>query len=100
MPNENCLEGMQCPICDSEGPFKIACTTWLTVHDDGTDDPDGDIEWDDSSGCFCLTYDCSFHGRVEQLRDKRCIMCDEPRVNGTRGLCQACWDKENPDDNS
>ena len=69
MPNDNCLKGMQCPFCDSEGPFKIAARAWFTVHDDGTDVDYEDVEWDDSSGCLCLTYDCNFCGFVKQFRE-------------------------------
>jgi hypothetical protein len=52
-PNNNCLEGMQCPHCKSYGPFRIdACITVL-VHDDGTEDEGGDYEWHKDSRCIC-----------------------------------------------
>ena len=58
MGNENCLEGFKCPACGWEDDFKIECTVWLRVTDDGTDTDDlGDVEWDDLSLCKCLNCD-------------------------------------------
>jgi hypothetical protein len=38
--NDNVLEGIQCPHCDSQGPFVMAIRSWgyATVDDDGFDD--------------------------------------------------------------
>ena len=38
--NENVLEGIQCPHCNSQGPFVMFLRTWgyATVSDDGYDD--------------------------------------------------------------
>jgi len=62
MTNENCLLGMACPECKSEGPFQIECKATFTVYDDGTgleyDGPD----WGDDSFCSCIY--CTFVGRV------------------------------------
>lgn len=52
MPNENCLKGLRCPYCGSEGPFRIACQAVVLVFDDGTDETDS-VEWDDDSACTC-----------------------------------------------
>lgn len=35
MANTNCLAGMKCPRCNSEGPFKIAVSIMAMVHDSG-----------------------------------------------------------------
>jgi hypothetical protein len=59
--NNNCLEGMGCPNCGSEGPFKIEAVSTFTVSDDGTEDH-GDVEWDDES--FCQCEDCDHKGTV------------------------------------
>jgi len=50
--NTNCLAGMRCPTCKSEGPFRITGTASFLVSDDGTDEG-SDIEWDGSSICAC-----------------------------------------------
>lgn len=62
--NENCLEGMQCPSCGSEGPFKIVAETCATVFDDGVDSSE-DFEWDDASPCTCKA--CDHEGTVESF---------------------------------
>lgn len=51
-PNTNCLDGMQCPSCNSFGPFRIQAQVVLIVHDDGTE-VSGDTEWDDFAHCVC-----------------------------------------------
>jgi hypothetical protein len=33
MPNDNCLEGVSCPECGSEGPFWIHGGAFFLVHD-------------------------------------------------------------------
>lgn len=52
MTNTNCLEGMACPECGSEGPFWITARTRFLVHDDGTEEYT-DVEWDSSDWCRC-----------------------------------------------
>ena len=67
-PNENCLEGMKCPECESFGPFKIEATKvgMVTVYDDGTeDDHEGDMKWKDSSPCECT--DCGHEATVAEF---------------------------------
>ena len=66
MANENCLEGTACPKCQDEGPFKIEVTTWMLVHDDGTDYEGGDTEWEDDSACGCVA--CGFVGTVKDFQ--------------------------------
>jgi len=65
MPNENCLNGMKCPECGSEAPFRIAASSWFKVFDDGTDSHE-DVEWDEDSCCEC--WDCHFSGKVADFR--------------------------------
>jgi hypothetical protein len=70
MPNENCLEGMQCPKCGCEGPFTIGIKTTVLMTDEGSeDDPMGaDQEWDDDSYCGCCEESCPFSGTVKDFR--------------------------------
>lgn len=65
--NTNCLAGMECPVCASEGPFRIVVRSWATVSDEGTEEF-GDIEWDDQSGCSCL--DCKHMASIQDFRNE------------------------------
>lgn len=65
MSNENCLKGMRCPECSSEGPFKIAVTAMAEVHDDGTDEI-RDVEWNDAATCKCK--ECGHVGKVVDFK--------------------------------
>ena len=69
-PNENCLEGFQCPTCGSYGPFRIWTTKAgeVVVHDDGTEEDQnsfGDTIWSDEAGCRCC--DCGNSGTVREF---------------------------------
>jgi hypothetical protein len=64
MTNTNCLEGMQCPECSSEGPFKISATSLFTVYDDGTDDHE-DVDWYEDSYCQC--GECDHSGTLKDF---------------------------------
>ena len=66
-PNENCLEGMQCPHCGDYGPFKIEVRCIVTMHDDGTDDYD-DTNWDGDSYCRCMN--CGEEATVKAFREE------------------------------
>jgi len=50
--NHNCLKGLACPQCESDGPFFVVATAEFEVHDDGTSEFT-DVEWDDSSAIRC-----------------------------------------------
>ena len=63
--NENCLAGMACPKCKSNGPFMIATTCWAQVHDDGVEDT-SEHEWDENSACLCK--DCKFSSKVGSFK--------------------------------
>lgn len=52
MTNTNCLENIQCPKCNHEGPFWITASTTALVHDDGEEEY-GDLEWDNDSYIRC-----------------------------------------------
>lgn len=58
-PNENCLEGWQCPDCKSWGPFSVEARCRIIVEDDGTDTDwdNGDVEWDRGSIAQCVQCD-------------------------------------------
>lgn len=60
--NTNCLKGMKCPKCWSEGPFSIRAEATFVVTDHGTDDVCQDVEWSDTSHCSC--HNCGHDGSV------------------------------------
>lgn len=62
MANTNCLQGMQCPKCQDEGPFAIACDVVFLIGDDGTEDQIGDNTFEDDSYCECR--ECNHHATV------------------------------------
>jgi hypothetical protein len=65
MSNTNCLQGMQCPKCESLEPFAIEVTTTFRVFDDGTDDQIGNTNWEEDSYCECCQ--CVFAGTVKDF---------------------------------
>lgn len=66
--NENCLNGMICPQCESMGPFHIVVTAGATVYDSGTDFLEGGtVEWSDSSPCVC--HDCGHAATVKDFTE-------------------------------
>lgn len=65
--NTNCLEGMVCPQCESEGPFNIQVSAIATVYDDGIEDS-VNYEWEDESPCTCLS--CKHDGTVADFMIK------------------------------
>lgn len=67
--NDNCLESIHCPICESLEPFRIEVTGIVTVHDDGTDDDLRDIEWEDNASCQCVA--CNYIAQVKDFHHDR-----------------------------
>lgn len=69
-PNENCLQGFECPACGSYGPFRIRATVSgeTLVTDFGTEGVEGDVEWEDHSRCRCA--DCGHGGTVREFLGK------------------------------
>lgn len=72
MPNENCLKGMKCPKCHSEGPFGIAIDTVCIVSDDGIEEQIGDADWDRNSYCECR--EC---GNAQKVMDFEVLTIEE-----------------------
>lgn len=67
-PNENCLEGMRCPRCESYGPFLISADVLLSVSDDGAAlDDFASLEWD--AGNYCRCPACDRVGVVSDFRE-------------------------------
>jgi len=64
-PNDNCLEGMKCPKCNSYGPFRIGISTVVIHGDDGIIDSPNDNHWDNTSFCGCC--DCNYTATVLQF---------------------------------
>ncbi len=67
MPNHNCLDGMSCPSCSSEGPFVIFGTAAFLVFDDGIAETH-QTEWDDHSMCVC--HDCRHMASVGAFKQE------------------------------
>lgn len=65
MANFNCLDGMRCR-CGSEGPFRITVRTVVEMHDDGSENLAGDLEFDNDAGCVCCH--CKHAGVVSDFR--------------------------------
>ena len=68
MANENCLFGMECPQCGSEGGFRIdiKCTAYVT--DDGVDECSlQHCDWEDDAYCECV--DCGHGAKVATFRE-------------------------------
>jgi hypothetical protein len=63
--NKNCLEGLACPQCKSEGPFFIDGTATFVVCDDGTDSH-SEVSWENESGCSCQ---CGCSGNVGDFKE-------------------------------
>ena len=66
MNNHNCLEGIKCPICGSEGPFIIEVRTQVMMYDDGSEDYNSDIHWDGDSYMRC--DECDEDGPAKHFR--------------------------------
>ena len=69
MSNTNCLQGMKCPKCDSEGPFEIEISSIFLVSDEGVGEQLGDNEWTLQSYCGCR--DCPHFGTVGSFKIKK-----------------------------
>ena len=65
MININALEGIECPNCESGGPFRIVATATFFVTDNGTDEFAG-VEWDDDALCSCVM--CGDTGTVDDFK--------------------------------
>lgn len=63
MSNQNCLVGIVCPECKSEGPFFIVGTAEFEVYDDGAF-VFTDLEW-----CATSPIRCASCGKRGVVRD-------------------------------
>lgn len=93
MPNEGCLEGMRCPSCKSEGPFKIWTSTWMQFNDEGEDflnDKGTSQEWNDQSGCQCA--ECDHHAKVWDF-----MITSQVPAEAIDALLDYNWDDESKD---
>lgn len=63
--NTNCLAGLRCPNCGSEGPFRIRAVASFLLHDDGADEF-WEMDWDGNSWCQCAN--CN-HGHETTVDD-------------------------------
>ncbi len=64
--NTNCLEGIKCPKCGSEGPFVVEVTTQVMLHDEGSEDYNSDVRWDGDSYIRCV--ECDHDGQAKEFR--------------------------------
>lgn len=85
-PNTNCLFGMACPQCQSDGLFHIEVRCIVTVYDDGVGDTET-TEWQDNSVCGCSA--CGHSGTVARFtienwgrHDTRGAFAQTARVRG------------------
>jgi hypothetical protein len=62
MANTNCLAGIRCPSCGSEGPFIIEVTQQVRMYDDSVEECGGDIKWNGEAYMRCEA--CDFDGEV------------------------------------
>ena len=65
MANSNCLEGMACPKCGSEGPFKITVVASALICDEGVLETTNH-DWEDMDYCGC--DECHHHGTVGDFK--------------------------------
>ena len=57
MANTNCLAGIRCPSCGSEGPFIVEVTVQVVMSDEGSEYGEGDLHWDEESYMRCVECD-------------------------------------------
>lgn len=82
--NTNCLESMKCPKCSSLGPFGMNILQRVMVSDEGTDTPQGDCEWDDTT--FCMCAECGFEGTVADYYIEKKEVIPPPKIVKPYGI--------------
>ena len=78
--NTNCLTGIKCPQCSSEGPFIIEVTQQVLMHDEGAEDVQGVIHWDGDSymRCDSCGYDNPAASFTEKEEHRKVILATQP----------------------
>lgn len=86
MTNTNCLDGLRCPKCPTDGPLRIHGNAEFIMHDNGHDAVQN-ITWEDSNFCACDL--CGFEGVVSDFRLSECVTEGHDWSNLT-GRCHRC----------
>lgn len=68
MANTNCLEGFQCPQCESYGPFRIEVTMTVLMYDEGSEDDDMSCDQHWGSDSYCACHECHYHGTAKDFQ--------------------------------
>jgi hypothetical protein len=68
MANTNCLAGIRCPSCGSEGPFIIEVTQQVRMYDEGSEECGSDTQWEDESYMRCEA--CDFDGTASDFKEQ------------------------------
>ena len=94
--NTNCLEGVECPKCGHEDKFFVYAKILVEVTDDGTEDAQGDYEWD--SGTYCECGECKHSGTLSDFTIEEWGREQETAAPDLLAAAQALldrWDKGN-----
>lgn len=84
--NSNCLEGIKCPSCGSEGPFFIEVQTQVLMWDDGSEgNIESNLHWDEDSYMRC--YECDEDGPSQHFRTPTPQEDDHDQPRFTEALC-------------
>jgi hypothetical protein len=89
MANTNCLVGVKCPKCGQQDCFEIAAKIMVRVTDDGTEDMEGNYEWDQDARCLCT--ECGFQNRLRAFCVQPTFECSRD-VDGMNSQ-RAVWAK-------
>ena len=65
--NTNCLAGIRCPKCGSEGPVIIEVPHQVVMGDEGAEDTGGDLHWDSDSYMQCV--ECEWEGTAKDFSE-------------------------------
>jgi hypothetical protein len=79
MTNTNCLEGLQCPECASDGPMWMTVVARFLMYDDGAEEHE-DIELSDTGLCECAK--CGYTDRADRFRVPPFTRLDAYRLLG------------------
>ena len=85
--NTNCLAGLRCPKCQSYGPYRIACTTYVRMFDDGSDSSTG-VDWSPESQCRCS--ECNHAATVQDFT----VLDEDEEQSLLNALTMQCYGDE------